>query len=84
MDPTIVSLTRQYTSDTLGAGTRTVSATVSATRTIGTPDVIVAQINITQVTNMTDAELADYQAFVALVDEESTLVQALIVLDAAP
>lgn len=84
MEPTIVNLTRQYTSDPLGAGTRTVSATVSATRTIGTPDVIVAQINITQVTNMTDAELADYQAFVALVDEESTLVQALIVLDAAP
>jgi hypothetical protein len=33
---------------------------------------------------MTDAELASYQAFVNLLDEESTLAQALIVLDEEP
>lgn len=84
MTPTIVQLVRQYVSDALGAGSRTVGATVTVTRTIGDPDVIVAAINVTQVTNMTDAELTDYQAFVNLVDEESTLAQALVILDAAP
>ncbi len=84
MNPTIVQLVRTYTSDALGAGARTVSATVTATRTVGTPDVIVTTINITSVPNMTDAELTDYQAFVNLVDEESTLVQALVILDEEP
>lgn len=84
MDPTTVTLTRVYNSGALGAGTRTVTGTVTVTRVVGTPDTTTPSITISAISGMTDAELASYQAFVNLLDEESTLAQALIVLDEEP
>ncbi len=84
MNPTTVTLTRVYNSGNLGAGTRSVTGTVTVTRVVGTPDTITPSITISSISNMTDAELASYQTFVNGLDEESTLAQALVVLDEEP
>lgn len=76
-------LQRVYNSGNLGEGTRSVSGSVQVTRTVGDPDVLVVAITVSPISNMNDAELADYQTFVDGLDEESTLAQALVILDAA-
>jgi len=81
---TTVTLTRVYNSGALGDGSRTVTGTVTVTRVVGSPDTITPSITISPISGMTDEELADYQAFVNTLDEDSTLAQALVVLDADP
>jgi hypothetical protein len=83
MDIVTAVLQRLYNSGELGAGTRSVNGTITATRTAGTPDVIVTTITISAITAMTEAELTDYQTFVNLLDEEATLTAALVALDDA-
>lgn len=84
MEPTTATLTRVYNSGALGAGTRSVNGTVTVVRVAGTPDTITPSITISSISAMTDAELTDYQAFVNGLDEESTLAQALVILDEVP
>jgi hypothetical protein len=74
-------LQRTYASDALGDGVRVVTAVVTATRSDA--DVVVVGITISQVSNMLPAELADYQDFVDLMDEEQTLTHDLVLLDDA-
>lgn len=83
MDPTVVVLSRAYAA-VLGGGSRSVTATVQCTRTIGTPDVLVTTVTVNEPNGMSSAELADFQTFVALLDEEVTLVEALVILDEEP
>ena len=72
-------LQRTYISEALGAGARTVSATVTATRNAANQSVVLSTIS--PVPNMTTEELADWQAFVNLIDEETTLTVSLVALD---
>lgn len=84
LTPVQCVLTRLYNSGALGDGVRTVNGTIVVTRVIGTPDVITPLTTISTIVNMTDEELADYQVFVDQLDEESTLAQALVILDVDP
>lgn len=84
LTPVQCVLSRLYNSGALGDGVRTVNGTIVVTRVIGTPDVITPLTTISTIVNMTDEELADYQVFVDQLDEESTLAQALVILDVDP
>jgi len=75
------TLTRQYTVEALGGGSRTLTATVVATR--DSEDVVVSRVTIGALPNMSTAELTAYQTNVNLLDEEATLAAALVALDDA-
>lgn len=77
------NLTRTYVSSALGDGSRTVSASVTGTRTVGSPDVVEVKVTIQAIQNLTEAELASYQTFVGTLDEAAALVEDLIILDTA-
>lgn len=78
------TLARAYSSGALGAGSRVATATVTATRTVGTPDTVVTTITIVAPTNMVDAELTSYQTFVNGLDEEAVIAAGLVILDEVP
>lgn len=83
MDIVNAVLQRVYNSGELGAGSRTVTGTITATRTEGGSPEVVTTITISSITAMTSEELTDYQTFVNLLDEEATLTAALVALDDA-
>lgn len=82
MEPVTVVLVRSY-SAILDEG-RTATATVQCTRVVGDPDVLTTVVNSQEPSNLTPDELTDWQTFIALLDEEVTLVEALIILDEEP
>lgn len=73
-------------SEVLGVGGRTCTATVTATGVKDDEDNVTkaSTIQISQISNMTEAELTAYQTFVATLDEVCTELEAALYVEPGP